>query len=228
MDSLTAVRGLGVRLPRSSRNTKTKQYKDMKELIKIQSELKAPKNLYNKFGGYAYRSAESILEAVKPLCAANNCTLTLTDSIELVGSRYYIKATARLTNENGETHEVSAFAREEDNKKGMDAAQITGSASSYARKYALNGLFCIDDVRDPDMMDNSDKPESKTKPKRAENRPIPAGDDLNTKIKETIRAIEAVNTTEELNNIWKGLDNELKAVELIKNTIIKIRREKGI
>ena len=204
----------------------------MKELIKIQSELKAPKNLYNKFGGYAYRSAESILEAVKPLCAANNCTLTLTDSIELVGSRYYIKATARLTNENGEIHEVSAFAREEDNKKGMDAAQITGSASSYARKYALNGLFCIDDVRDPDTMDNSDKPENKTeskpKPKRAENRPIPAGDDLNTRIKEAIYAIEKANTTVELNAVWKGLDNELKAVELIKNSIIKIRREKGI
>lgn len=194
----------------------------MKELIKIQSELKAPKNLYNKFGGYAYRSAESILEAVKPLCAANNCTLTLTDSIELVGNRYYIKATARLTNENGETHEVSAFAREEEDKKGMDAAQITGSASSYARKYALNGLFCIDDVRDPDTT------ESKPKPKRAENRPIPAGDDLNTRIKEAIYAIEKASTTEELNNIWKGLDNELKAVELIKNSIIKIRREKGI
>ena len=204
----------------------------MKELIKIQSELKAPKNLYNKFGGYAYRSAESILEAVKPLCAANNCTLTLTDSIELVGNRYYIKATARLTNENGETHEVSAFAREEEDKKGMDAAQITGSASSYARKYALNGLFCIDDVRAPDTMDNSDKTESKTeskpKPKRAENRPIPAGDDLNTRIKEAIYAIEKASTTEELNNIWEGLDNELKAVELIKNSIIKIRREKGI
>lgn len=204
----------------------------MKELIKIQSELKAPKNLYNKFGGYAYRSAESILEAVKPLCAANNCTLTLTDTIELVGNRYYIKATARLTNENGETHEVSAFAREEEDKKGMDAAQITGSASSYARKYALNGLFCIDDVRDPDTMDNSDKQESKTeskpKPKRAENRPIPAGDDLNTRIKEAIYAIEKANTTDELNAVWKGLDNELKAVELIKNSIIKIRREKGI
>lgn len=202
----------------------------MKELIKIQSELKAPKNLYNKFGGYAYRSAESILEAVKPLCAANNCTLTLTDSIELVGSRYYIKATARLTNENGEIHEVSAFAREEEDKKGMDAAQITGSASSYARKYALNGLFCIDDVRDPDTMDNSDKTESKPKdkPKRNVSRSIPAGDDLNTRIKEAIYAIEKANTTDELNNIWKGLDNELKAVELIKNTIIKTRREKGI
>ena len=224
--------GFGGSTPPLSTKTLNKQYKDMKELIKIQSELKAPKNLYNKFGGYAYRSAESILEAVKPLCAANNCTLTLTDSIELVGSRYYIKATARLTNENGEIHEVSAFAREEDNKKGMDAAQITGSASSYARKYALNGLFCIDDVRDPDTMDNSDKPENKTeskpKPKRAENRPIPAGDDLNTRIKEAIYAIEKANTTVELNAVWKGLDNELKAVELIKNSIIKIRREKGI
>lgn len=206
----------------------------MKELIKIQSELKAPKSLYNKFGQYYYRSAENILEAVKPLCAANNCTLTLTDSIELVGSRYYIKATARLTNENGETHEVSAFAREEDNKKGMDAAQITGSASSYARKYALNGLFCIDDVRDPDTIDNSDKPEGKPegkpedKPKRNGSRPIPAGDDLNTRIKEAIYAIEKANTTDELNAIWKGLGTDLKSVEHVKNAVIRTRREKNI
>ena len=206
----------------------------MKELIIIQSKLNAPKNLYNEFGGYAYRSAEGILEAAKPLLAEQNCELTITDDIVLIGDRYYIKATATIINSTGEKREVSAFAREEDTKKGMDAAQITGSASSYARKYALNGLFCIDDNRDPDMTqpDNEDKPQGKNK-KNTKAAPqakttIPAGDDLNTKIKETIRAIEAVSTTEELNNIWKGLDNELKAVELIKNSIIKIRREKGI
>ena len=158
--------------------------------------------------------------------------MTITDEVVLIGDRYYIKATARIINSLGDVREVSAFAREEDAKKGMDAAQITGSASSYARKYALNGLFCIDDNRDPDMMHpDEDKPQDEKKKRKAAPQPkatIPAGDDLNTKIKETIRAIEAVSTTEELNNIWKGLDNELKAVELIKNSIIKIRREKGI
>lgn len=202
----------------------------MKELVIIQSKLNAPKNLYNKFGNYAYRSAEGILEAVKPLLAEQNCELTITDDIMLIGDRYYIKATATIINSTGDMREVSAFAREEDTKKGMDAAQITGSASSYARKYALNGLFCIDDNRDPDMTqpDNEDKPQDKKKKNTKAAPTIPAGDDLNTKIKETIRAIEAVSTTEELNNIWKGLDNELKAAELIKNSIIKIRREKGI
>lgn len=205
----------------------------MKELVIIQSKLNAPKNLYNKFGGYAYRSAEGILEAVKPLLTEQNCELTITDEIVLIGDRYYIKATAAIINATGEIREVSAYAREEDTKKGQDVAQITGSASSYARKYALNGLFCIDDNREPDMTQpDEDKPQgAKKKNTKAAPLPkptIPAGDDLNTKIKETIRAIEAVSTTEELNSIWKGLDSELKAVELIKNSIIKIRREKGI
>lgn len=205
----------------------------MKELVIIQSKLNAPKNLYNKFGGFAYRSAEGILEAVKPLLTEQNCELTITDDIVLIGDRYYIKSTARIINSTGEMREVSAFAREEDAKKGMDAAQITGSASSYARKYALNGLFCIDDNRDPDITqpdegNPQDKKKKNTKVAPQPKPTIPAGDDLNTKIKETIRAIEAVSTTEELNNIWKGLDSELKAIELIKNTIIKTRREKGI
>ena len=204
----------------------------MKELIIIQSKLNAPKNLYNKFGNFNYRSAEGILEAVKPLCAEQNCTLTITDDIVLIGDRYYIKATATIINSTGEKREVSAFAREEDSKKGQDAAQITGSTSSYARKYALSGLFCIDDNRDPDMTQpDEDKPQDEKKKRKAAPQPkptIPPGDDLNTKIKDTIRAIEAVSTTEELNNIWKGLDSELKAVEQIKNSIIKTRREKGI
>ena len=104
----------------------------MKELVKIQSELKAPKGQFNKFGGYKYRSAEDILEAVKPLLAANECTLTLTDEVVQVGERYYIKAIATVTNAEGQSVTVSAFAREEESKKGMDGAQITGSASSYA------------------------------------------------------------------------------------------------
>lgn len=122
----------------------------MKELIAIQSELKAPKGQHNNFGNYNYRSAEDILEAVKPLCHKNNCIITLSDEIVLVGDRFYIKATATIKNSSGEQTEVTAYAREEETKKGMDASQITGTASSYARKYALNGLFCIDDTKDAD------------------------------------------------------------------------------
>ena len=122
----------------------------MKELIEIQKELKAPKGQYNSFGKYKYRSAEDILEAVKPICHKHGCLLTLSDTLENVGERYYVKATATITNESGDTRFVTAYAREEEEKKGMDSSQITGTASSYARKYALNGLFCIDDTKDAD------------------------------------------------------------------------------
>lgn len=122
----------------------------MKELIQIQTRLNAPKNQRNKFGGFNYRSAEDILESLKPLLKETECFLNITDSIELVGDRYYIKATATITNREGVQVSSSAFAREELTKKGMDASQITGSTSSYARKYALNGLFAIDDNRDAD------------------------------------------------------------------------------
>ena len=118
-------------------------------LNKIQAELKAPKNAYNSFGGYNYRSAESILEAVKPICHKYGATLTLSDDIVEVGGRIYVKATARLQTET-QLAEVTAYAREAETKKGMDESQITGTASSYARKYALNGLFCIDDTKDAD------------------------------------------------------------------------------
>ena len=122
----------------------------MKELQSIQSKLKAPKSQYNNFGKYPYRSCEDILEAVKPLLAEEKCTLTISDDITMIGDWIYVKATATLTNESGTKEQTTAFAREEAVKKGMDAAQITGSTSSYARKYALNGLFCIDDTKDPD------------------------------------------------------------------------------
>ena len=119
-------------------------------LSHIQVELKAPKNLYNSFGRYKYRNAESILEAAKPLCAKYGCTLTVSDEVILIGSRYYIKATATVQDKDGNAASANALAREDETKKGMDGAQITGTASSYARKYALNGLFCIDDTKDPD------------------------------------------------------------------------------
>ena len=118
------------------------------ELIKIQQELKAPKNQKNSFGGYVYRSCEDILEAVKPLLG--DSLLTLSDDIVEVGGWIYVKATATFT-DGTKSISVTAFARETETKKGMDASQITGSASSYARKYALNGLFLIDDTKDADV-----------------------------------------------------------------------------
>lgn len=123
----------------------------MERLFKIQQELKAPKDLYNSYGEYKYRSAESILEAVKPLLKETQTLITITDEMVQLGDRYYVKAIATLFDSNGkEIHHCVAMAREQEIKKGMDAAQITGSTSSYARKYALNGLFAINDVLDPD------------------------------------------------------------------------------
>ena len=117
----------------------------------IQTELKAPKNLYNSFGKYSYRNAESILEAVKPLLKKYGCTLVLEDEIVNIGERYYVKATATLGCVESHTIvQASAYAREDETKRGMDGSQITGAASSYARKYALNGLFILDDTKDPD------------------------------------------------------------------------------
>lgn len=124
------------------------------KLIEIQAELKAPKSQFNKFGGYNYRNCEDILEAVKPLCAKHEIVPLLSDEIVMIGDRFYIKATAKVTDGKDEIA-TTAFARESKDKKGMDESQITGSASSYARKYALNGLFCIDDTKDADFMDNS-------------------------------------------------------------------------
>lgn len=126
----------------------------MKELNTIQSLLKAPKDQYNKFGNYKYRNCEDILEAVKPLLFSQSCTLTISDEIVMIGTRYYVRATATIKNANGETETATAYAREDESKKGMDASQITGSTSSYARKYALNGLFCIDDTKDSDSLNN--------------------------------------------------------------------------
>lgn len=121
------------------------------KLLNIQNELKAPKGQYNSFGKYKYRSCEDILEAVKPLCLKNKVTLVLSDKILNIGERYYIEATAKIIDiEDGNCVWNTALARESLEKKGMDDSQITGTASSYARKYALNGLFNIDDTKDAD------------------------------------------------------------------------------
>jgi hypothetical protein len=129
----------------------------MKELIAIQTQLKAPKSQYNSFGKYHYRNCEDILESLKPLLLKHNCTLVINDTIDMIGNRFYIKATATISN-GKDVVSVTAYAREEESKKGMDGSQVTGAASSYARKYALNGLFLIDDTKDSDA---TNKGESK-------------------------------------------------------------------
>jgi hypothetical protein len=129
-----------------------------KKLIEVQNELKAPKNQRNKFGKYNYRSCEDILEAVKPLLKKHGLTQIISDDAVCIDGWHYIKSTITLyCNEDGKELECSGMARESETKKGMDAAQITGSASSYARKYALNGLYAIDDTKDADSMDNKEE-----------------------------------------------------------------------
>lgn len=133
----------------------------IEKIVAIQSELKAPKGQYNSFGKYNYRSCEDILEGAKPLLAKYGLVLTIRDGIELIGDRFYVKATATIT-DGKEQLSTEAYARESADKKGMDASQVTGATSSYARKYALNGLLAIDDTKDADTMDNSKKPVQQT------------------------------------------------------------------
>jgi hypothetical protein len=136
------------------------------KLAKIQSTLKAPKSQYNSFGKYYYRSCEDILEAVKPLLAEAKATLTIGDELELVGNRYYVKATVRFIDLETDAQIMNtAYAREDDTKKGMDGSQVTGASSTYARKYALNGLFCIDDTKDADATNGMPDQENSQKGK---------------------------------------------------------------
>lgn len=166
----------------------------MKELINIQSGLKVPKNQRNDFGNYNFRSAEDILESVKPLLAKEKCFLTISDELILVGDRYYIQATAMLTNSEGKIVQTTALAREEFEQKGMNSAQLTGSTSSYARKYALNGLFAIDDTKDDDFNNTHDKT-VKTAPQTPPVVPTFDIKDIQTKI-------DACKSVEELMGIW--------------------------
>ena len=147
----------------------------MKRLVKVQNELKAPKGQFNKFGNYKYRSAEDILTAVKPLLAENDLVMTISDDIVAVNDRVYVKAlvTIRDVESGNVVANNCAFARESESKKGMDSSQITGTASSYARKYALNGMFLIDDTKDAD----TDEFHKQTKPS------VPTMSTINAQIK---------------------------------------------
>ena len=128
------------------------------KLLNVQNKLKAPKSQFNKFGGYNFRNCEDILEAAKPICKEFNALVWLTDAIINVGERYYVQATATFVDvESGDKLQAVAYAREEESKKGMDGSQVTGASSSYARKYALNGLFDIDDTKDSDTTNTHNK-----------------------------------------------------------------------
>lgn len=137
------------------------------KLLTVQSRLKAPKSQYNSFGKYNYRNCEDILEAVKPLCAEVKAVTLLTDKVVMVGERYYIEATAHFIDCENDNMEITAcaYAREEETKKGMDGSQVTGASSSYARKYALNGLFDIDDTKDSDTTNTHGKEKDEDKDK---------------------------------------------------------------
>ena len=124
------------------------------KLSQIQNKLNAPKGQYNSFGKYNYRNCEDILQALKPILAEHKCHVSLSDEVVIVGNRFYIKATATITDSENNSFSTTAFAREAESKKGMDESQVTGSTSSYARKYALNGLFAIDDNKDADTLNN--------------------------------------------------------------------------
>ena len=171
----------------------------------IQHKLKAPKGQYNSFGKYNYRSCEDILEGVKPLLKEHNLAILIDDEIVQIGERYYVKATAKIT-DGREIVSATAYAREPDTKKGMDESQITGATSSYARKYALNALLCIDDTKDADTMDNSKKPTQQTQEtvynwQTLKARATQGGiseDDLKHYLKETLKVNESKDMTQEL------------------------------
>lgn len=173
----------------------------MKELVTIQQKLKAPKGQFNKFGNYKYRSCEDILESVKPILSETKCSLTLSDEIIPVGDRVYVKATATLLNDKGEAHIVTAFAREEEAKKGMDGSQITGASSSYARKYALNGLFCIDDARDSDATNTHGKDEQPVNTP-AKNSAGNSAVFTGAQLKKAVGEMNAVKSRKELEEVW--------------------------
>lgn len=158
------------------------------KLMQVQQKLKAPKSQYNKFGNFYYRSCEDIQEAVKPILSEVKAVLTVDDELILIGSRYYLKATARFTDaEDGTSICNTAYAREAEKKSGMDDAQITGSCSSYARKYALNGLFCIDDAKDPDYPQGQTEKPSGRQQTRQQSKPAVSKEELDLLIREAER-----------------------------------------
>ena len=184
------------------------------KLLSVQAELKCNKSQYNAFGKYYYRNAEDILEAVKPLLAKVKATITINDEIVNIANRFYVKATAKIIDiESGEVVETNEYAREAENKKGLDESQITGSTSSYARKYALNGLLLIDDTKDSDYA-----PDSNSKPATApKNKPLSkeTQEEINRRIMEytKLSKIPVSEITAELSKVVKKELREINEVE---------------
>lgn len=184
------------------------------KLLAVQAELKCNKSQYNAFGKYYYRNAEDILEAVKPLLAKVKATITINDEIVNIANRFYVKATAKIIDiESGEVVETNAYAREPENKKGLDESQITGSTSSYARKYALNGLLLIDDTKDSDYAPDSNS-KSATAPKN-NSLSRETQEEINRRIMEyaKVSKIPVSEITAELSKVVKKELREINEVE---------------
>ena len=174
----------------------------------IQVNLKAPKNMTNSFGGYKYRNLEGILEGLKPLLAETGCIITITDSMELIGDRYYIVATASLK-KGDDVISCEGWARESEDKKGMDTSQITGSTSSYARKYSCNGLFLLSDVLDADSMDNRNT----------------ITEDQKRRYQELLKSGAYEGDIQKMNKWWKGFSTKEQAetgLKVMKNHVDKV------
>ena len=186
----------------------------MKELIEIQSNLKAPKGQYNTFGKYKYRNCEDVLEALKPLLKEQNCYLILNDIVEHIGGSLMIKATATITNAEEKSITVSAYAGIDVNKKGMDVSQCFGASSSYARKYALNGLFAIDDTADADTMDNKDSGQKK----QVENWLVENSEEWN-------KCVAWIESTPTITNHIAEIKKKYSLTSVNENKLIAILRE---
>jgi hypothetical protein len=196
--------GAGIRL-------KTNEDKNMTMHL-IQSELKAPKGNYNSFGKYKYRSCEDIVEAAKPVLAKYECHISMTDDVVMVGDRVYIKATASIYKNGVVLATSTAFAREPEEKKGMDASQITGTASSYARKYALNGLLAIDDTKD------ADTDEHKVMTSQPEKKVLPTDPHITHRI-------HSSESIDDLRDVWKSLTLEQRDAHSAVFTEVRERLE---
>ena len=181
-----------------------------KKLNEIQIKLKAPKSQFNKFGNYKYRNCEDILEALKPLLNEFKTVISLKDEIVFIEGRFYVKATVTLIDsETGEAFSTSAFAREEETKKGQDGSQITGASSSYARKYALNGLFAIDDTKDSDSTNTHRK--DKNEQEKVQDF-LNSRDGMIEKLKENLSSdkLEKVLKAYKVEELWQMTDEQLK------------------
>lgn len=178
----------------------------IKNLPNIQNEMNVQKSRYNKFGGYNYRSCEDILQEAKRVCEKYGCYVMVTDSIEFIEGRFYVKATAKIVEvETGSIETCTAFAREEDSKKGMDLAQLTGATSSYARKYALCGLFAIDDSIDDDSLNGVPKNEGKEGNKKGD-KPLSTNqpDNSQSQIAILVGYVKECTTIEQLGSLFKA------------------------